>query len=90
MKKFKEFLNEEVLITEPQEGLPLKLNTRYRLEKGDVFMEFYITSLDVEKDEAYMKVVEPGVAHQGITLSSLVAANPVEVEEENNQEENED
>ena len=44
-------------------------------------MEFYIMSLDVEKDEAYMKVVEPGSAHQGITLSSLVSAGPVEIGE---------
>ena len=93
MKKFDDFkkLKEEILITELQKGLPLKLQQRYRLEKGDVVMEFYIMSLNEEENEVYMKVVVPGVAHQTITLSSLLAANPIEIDEpENNQDKNKD
>ena len=86
MKKFNDYISES-LVTEPEEGLPIKLQQRYRLEKGDIAMEFYVMSIDEEKDEAYMKVVVPGSAHQGITLTSLLAAEPVEVDEPENNEE---
>lgn len=76
MKNFNDFLNES------NQDMPLELDKRYRLEKGDVFMEFYLTKIDEDKDEAYMKVVEPGLAFQGVTLTSLLKANPVLVEEE--------
>ena len=70
---------------------PLKLNQRYKIEKDDTFIEFYISSIYEENDEVYMNIVLPDTASQGITLSSLLAANPVEVDEpENNIEENED
>jgi hypothetical protein len=76
MKKFNDYIKES------NDILPLELDKRYRLEKGDVFMEFYITSIDEDKDEVYMKVVEPGLAFQGVTLSSLLKAEPVLIEEE--------
>lgn len=88
MKKFDDFINEK-LVTENEPNAPIKIGTRYRLEKGDVFMEFYVMSYDEEKDEVYMKVVKPGVAHQGVTLSSLIKAGPVEIEEETDEEKNE-
>ncbi len=75
-------------VNESNGNLPFELDKRYRLEKDETFIEFYLTKIDVDKDEAYMKIVLPGSAHQGITLSSLIAAGPVLVEE--NKEENED
>lgn len=57
------------------ENLP-ELKKRYSIKNDDygvvIVMTFYIMSIDLEKDAAYVKVVEPMSAHIGLVLSSLL------------------
>lgn len=63
------------------ENLP-ELKKRYSIknEYGDS-MTFYIMSIDLGENAAYVKVVEPMSAHIGLVLSSLLEKTFNEEEE---------
>ena len=53
------------------ENLP-ELKKRYSISEGGYSMIFYIMSLDVDKNEAYLKVVHPFSTPMGVQLLSLL------------------
>lgn len=46
-------------------------NKKYRVERDGKVMEFIVTSLVREKNEAYIKIVHPVSYHVGIVLADL-------------------
>jgi hypothetical protein len=51
--------------------MQLEENKKYKVEQKGERLEFFVTSIDREKDEVYIKIVHPICSYTGLRLSSV-------------------